>query len=288
MTSKQAIETPGRTLRRCKSRNFTMLFFAVFLILLTFEATAFVVPSRRRLAHTECCILVNQKQQRQYQQQRQQTLLLLLLFQSPKDLDIELREMEREVVGSTKAKLDLKRLSNAIESELESTGNPDLVANDAAPWQLATAAAITASVATFFITNNNSFLSTVVFIGAFFAALGDPIEEEGLAGSLARLLGRQTIESVERSKPKIRAVVRAIADEETIVALEEEVKELREENARLQLWKKRRTAIDEVMPYFSLEELKDMARRHKLPVSGTKTQLVSRLVENNVIDVDYS
>jgi hypothetical protein len=196
-------------------------------------------------------------------QKRQHTM-----YQKKKNMDMELREMEKDIVGSTNAKLDLKRIANALESsDPESNLNPEMVANTAAPWQLATAAAVTASVATF-VATTNSILASIVFIGSFLAAIGDPVEEEGLAGPVARLLGRETIKSVESSKPKIRAVVRAaVTDEETIMQLQEEVTQLREENASLRLWKEKRVATEMLLAKYTMDELRELERRHRLPSS---------------------
>jgi hypothetical protein len=93
---------------------------------------------------------------------------------------------------------------------------------------------------------------------------------------------------VESSKPKIKAVVRAaMSDQEEIFLLKEKIKQLEVQNSDLQKWKRQRIAVDESLSKFTLDELKEMARRNKLPVGGSKSQLMMRLLENDVTDLDF-
>jgi hypothetical protein len=197
--------------------------------------------------------------------------------------DWDINALEKEVVASTQAKLDLKRVTDALGVNVSPNTDPEKTAMLEAPWRTALAAAFAASTISLLATNNPT-ASTVAFIGVFFLANRDPMDEEGAFGAFARLLGRVTIKSVESSKPKLRAMARAaITSEEEILRLQQRVNELEEEKASLLLWKQRRLAVDESMSEFPLDELKEKARQNKLPVGGTKSKLLMRLVEENII-----
>ena len=112
------------------------------------------------------------------------------------------------------------------------------------------------------------------------------MEEEGAAGAGARLVGRFAINSVEVSKPKIKAVARAaMRNEEDIARLQQQISELKEENTQLRIWKERRMVIDERISDYTLDELKEIARKNRLPVGGTKAILMMRLAEAEAIDL---
>lgn len=197
----------------------------------------------------------------------------------------ELSRMEQEVKGSVQAQMDLKRVAEALDSDQLDTQNSNNPANLASRWQIALASAIFCSVVSFSLLNN-SIITGIVFIGTFILAARDPLEEEGAAGAGARLLGRFAINSVEVSKPKIKAVARAaMTNEEDISRLKQQVSELQEENATLRLWKERRIKIDERMSDYTLDELKAIARENRLAVGGTKAILMMRLLEANAIKV---
>ena len=197
----------------------------------------------------------------------------------------ELSRMEQEVKGSVQAQMDLKRVAEALDSDQLDTQNSTNSANLASRWQIALASAIFCSVVSLSLLNN-SITTGIVFIGTFILAARDPLEEEGAAGAGARLLGRFAINSVEVSKPKIKAVARAaMTNEEDISRLKQQVSELQEENATLRLWKERRIKIDEKMSDYTLDELKAIARENRLAVGGTKAILMMRLLEANAIKV---
>jgi hypothetical protein len=175
----------------------------------------------------------------------------------------EIGALEKEVVASTKAKLDLKRVTQALDANTSSNEDPEKTAILAEPWKIATAAAIAASSFAF-VTTSSYFVSLLALIGVFLVASGDPVDEQGAFGAFARLLGRVTIKSVESSRPKLRAMARAaITNEEEILNLKQKVEHLQEENARLALWKQRRMAVDESSNY-SVDELKGKARKRNL------------------------
>jgi apolipoprotein N-acyltransferase len=136
------------------------------------------------------------------------------------------------------------------------------------------------------------FLSTsllfaaVAFVATFWIAYQDPLEEEGVAGALARVLGRWTIQSVETTTPKIRAVARAaITSQEEITQLQSRVQVLEQQHAELVLWKERRLAVDRNLDKKTVEELKEMARQNNLAVGGKKHELMMRLLEAQVLQL---
>jgi len=200
-------------------------------------------------------------------------------------------ELEKEVYASTQAKMDVQRLKDTLaEKESSSTkDNPQVTAIMAAQWKISLAAA--SFVSTFYevSTKSNLSITAVVFLTVFFIANQDPLEEKGFAGALARLLGRLTIESVETSKPKLKAMARAAIStdnddrEKVITLLQQRIEVLENDNTELKQWKEQRTAADSLLSQYGVEELKVMARQNHLPVGGTKIQLLMRLLENQIL-----
>lgn len=201
-------------------------------------------------------------------------------------------ELEDEVYASTRAKMDVQTLKKTITEQAApspSEQNPQKTAIMAAQWKISLAAA--SFVSTFFLIATHSSLpiTGVVFAMVFFVANQDPLEEEGAAGALARLLGRFTIQSVETAKPKAKAMARAAfttenADREKVIELlQQKIEVLEQENSELKQWKEQRSAADTLLSQYALDELKAMARANDLPVGGTKIQLLMRLLENRVL-----
>ena len=201
-------------------------------------------------------------------------------------------ELEKEVFASTRAKMDVQRVKQTITEQAaisEGETDPQKTAIMAAQWKISLAAASFAS--TFFLISTHSSLpvTAVVFALVFFVANQDPLEEEGAAGALARLLGRFTIQSVETTKPKLKAMARAAITTESedskkvVELLQQRIEVLEQENFALKKWKEQRTAADTLLSQYGLEELKSMARANNLPVGGTKIQLLMRLLDNRVL-----
>jgi hypothetical protein len=198
--------------------------------------------------------------------------------------DDEILGLETQVKASTQARLDLKRVSEALELE-PSNKNEYTSSTIASRWQIALSSAVVASV-TIFIVLQSNIIAGAAFIGVFFVANQDPMEEEGAAGASARLLGRFAMNSVEVAKPRLKAVARAaITNEEEIYALRHEISYLRDENERLRIWKERRMAVDERSSEYTLDELKAIARENAIPVGGTKRVLMMRLLEAQAIEL---
>lgn len=201
-------------------------------------------------------------------------------------------ELEQEVFATTRAQIDVQRVKKTITEQAAPTprgADPQKIAIMAAQWKIALAAA--SFVSTFFLIATHSSLPVtgVVFLAVFFVANQDPLEEEGAAGALARLLGRFTIQSVETTKPKLKAMARAAISTETddrdqiLTLLQQRIEVLEQENTELKNWKAQRLAADALLSQYGLEELKGMARMNQLPVGGTKIQLLMRLLENRVL-----
>ena len=201
-------------------------------------------------------------------------------------------ELEQEVYASTRAQMDVNRVKKTIIDQAtpsKTDVDPQKTAIMAAQWKISLAAA--SFVSTFFLIATHSSLpiTGVVFVAVFFVANQDPLEEEGFAGALARLLGRFTIQSVETTKPKLKAMARAAIStedddrEQVITLLRQRIDVLERENNELKSWKDQRMAADTLVSQYGLEELKAMARQNQLPVGGTKIQLLMRLLENGVL-----
>ena len=201
-------------------------------------------------------------------------------------------ELEQEVFASTRAKMDAQRVKQTITEQAapSPTGaDPQKTAIMAAQWKISLAAA--SFVSTFFLIATHSGLPVtgVVFAFVFFVANQDPLEEEGAAGALARLLGRFTIQSVETTKPKLKAMARAAITSENedrakvVELMQQRIEVLEQENYELKKWKEQRSSADALLSQYGLDELKAMARQNNLPVGGTKIQLLMRLIENRVL-----
>eukprot|EP00980_Cylindrotheca_fusiformis_P030982 scaffold25694_cov127-Cylindrotheca_fusiformis.AAC.13 len=197
--------------------------------------------------------------------------------------DDGLLDLENRVRALAQERLDLKRVSEALEVKPRiDEYSPSSTLSSR--WQIALSSAIVSS-AVVFATTQSKAASGSVFVAIFFMANRDPIEEEGAVGASARLLGRFAIKSVEVAKPKLKAVARAaITNEEEIYALRQEINSLRDENRNLRLWKARILAVDERLADYTLDELKGIARENAIPVGGSKRALMMRLFEAELIE----
>ena len=200
-------------------------------------------------------------------------------------------ELEQEVFASTRAQMDVQRVKNTLKekSAPSNDDDPQRTAIMAAQWKISLAAASFVSTFVEISTHSNLPITATVFIVVFFIANQDPLEEEGAAGALARLLGRLTIQSVETTKPKIKAMARAAIStedddkEQVISILQQRIEVLENQNSQLKKWKDQRTAADTLLSQYAVEDLKAMARQNHLPVGGTKIQLLMRLLENRIL-----
>ena len=86
----------------------------------------------------------------------------------------------------------------------------------------------------------------------------------------------------------------ALTGQDDVVQLQENLREMKLRNQKLtkelshlRLWKRRKEWIDENSPSYNLQDLKDAARQRGIVVSGTKPQLLMRLIEADVIRLDF-
>jgi hypothetical protein len=199
----------------------------------------------------------------------------------------EVEDMEKEVYASARLQMDQKQVERALlEKEEASTTtsiDPQRAALLASPWQISLAAASAVSTFVLVTTNASLMIAGIVFVVVFAVANGDPLDEENATGAVARQVGRLTIQSVESSKPKLKAIARAaITDQEEILLLKQKITQLEQENAELKLWKERRISVDDNLSKYTLDEMKGVARSNGLAVGGTKSQLMMRILENGV------
>lgn len=199
-------------------------------------------------------------------------------------------ELEQEVYASTRAQMDVQKVKRTIIDQAPSSDvDPERTAIMAAQWKISLAAASFVSTFVTIATHSNLAITAIVFVAVFFVANQDPLEEEGAAGALARLLGRITIQSVETTKPKLKAMARAAitsedeSQEQVVRLLQQRIEVLENENAQLKRWKQQRNKADALLSQYALDDLKAMARANNLPVGGTKIQLLMRLLENRVL-----
>lgn len=159
-------------------------------------------------------------------------------------------------------------------------------------WKIALAAGLAAALVSFLLLHQ-PLLSLAFLLTTTIVAARDPIDEgsslvdgeDDVAGPLARLIGRATLQSIEGSTPKVRAITRAVVTGDAeIDSLRGRIRELEGENRSLALWVERRRYVDEYVGKFKLDQLKDSARKEGLPVGGTKVQLMMRLAEAGCLE----
>lgn len=200
------------------------------------------------------------------------------LCATKKSLENEIRRMEIDVMESTQKKMDVKRVTEFLDND-----NVSEVAGPVSGLTVSLSAGIAAGVVAW-IALQNLLIALCAFVAVSIAASGDPLDDDSAAGAFARLFGRFTFKSWQTSKPKIKAVVKAaVQGEDEVSLLKVRLQQLEEEVRELRLWKQRRVAVDESQSSFTLDELKDMARKHDLKVGGSKVQLMLRLVESGVL-----
>lgn len=233
------------------------------------------------------------------------------------DVDVDVARLEREVMASVRAEMDARTVADALRSDSDAgvdrslsssmgeswgvvggdrfavSGTSEASSDSPLPspseppsaWRVAFAAGL-ASASMLYWALHSFVLSSLAFVVVFVVASGDPLEEEGAAGALARVVGRATLKSIETTRPKVKAVARAaLSGDAESIELRRRVRELEEENADLRLRIARRDAVDIALPKFTLDELRGMARRKGLRVGGSKARLLLRLIENGAVDL---
>lgn len=216
---------------------------------------------------------------------------------------MSIMDMEKEVVASAQLQMDKRKVVDALETKKSpKTKTPEKAAMMAAPLQISAAAAISAFIGCECVTHSN-FLSLIVLAVVFISAFKDPVDDEGLVGAISRILGRATIHTVESSKPRLKRIARAAIvddDDESFFKtdigrqrirtnqdprLARYIQQLEDENASLSLWKERRQMVDQYLPYYSMDDLHSKARQSGIDISCTKSQLVMRLLEADIIQL---
>jgi len=178
-------------------------------------------------------------------------------------------------------------ISNSALAKLESSSTASTTTSPPSQWQVAFAAgSINAFIALFLF--QMPVLSFGVFLLTSYVASRDPSEDEDLlegdiSGPVSRIVGRATLESIEKSKPTIGRVARAVVEGDVVEELQVRNVMLRDENNSLKGEVARRTAIETQSKYYTVANLKDIARKDGLKVGGTKAQLMMRLLENESI-----
>jgi phenylpropionate dioxygenase-like ring-hydroxylating dioxygenase large terminal subunit len=177
-------------------------------------------------------------------------------------------------------------------------------------FQISLAAAMVCGTITWIVIHN-SIIAVLISISVFMTAFMDDDDtttttttswsnnnldnnNNNITGALARILGRTTIRSVQASEPKIKAIARVVITgkediqylQQTIQILQQENQTLQRENAQLQQWKQKHSLIHQIIfPNYTLAQLKDLAKLHQLPVSGTKLELIERLLDANILQL---
>lgn len=193
--------------------------------------------------------------------------------------DAEVLAIEKEIRESTKARLDLQRVEKLLEDDLEV--EEKAIAPD---WQVSLAAGSVAGLLTVGTTENWA-LAMFALVSVYLIANGDPLEEQTPVGATARVVGRATLHSLHALQPKIKAVARvALRGDDKIALLTDRIEQLEAENEKLRLWQKRRNAVDNSLSKYTLTQLKKMARENDLAVGGSKTTLLMRLAEADVLE----
>ena len=193
--------------------------------------------------------------------------------------------LEQQVVASAQARMDAKRVLQVLdETDTQPVTVPTTTA--ATRYTIALAAALVTGVASLTL-DHNLIVSGIIFVVVFILACADPLQDDSISGAMARMVGRVTLQSVQASQPKLKALARAVVTgEEEILVLKQQVHDLTNQVKELRQWQMRRLFVDQELGNYSHVELKDQARSHGLAVGGTKTQLLMRLVEANVIAVN--
>jgi hypothetical protein len=201
----------------------------------------------------------------------------------------EIDSIEKHVYATAQSKLDLNRLVNALDRENEpkvvsDLSDPKDVDALTSPSTIAVTAGLVTSIVSFYLFHN-AILSIGLFVVAWLAAI-DPLKNDSLVGVVARIMGRSVLESVTVVQPKLKAVARAaVTEEDEIALLTKKLREAEQEIRELRLWKQTREKLDSISSRISLEDLKDLARRNKLTTSGSKNDLLMRLIDAEVIEL---
>ena len=194
--------------------------------------------------------------------------------------------IEERVKFSAQSQVDVDRILKLFDdtSDYATAANSDLLYDQEdltvfSNLQIAVAASVTTALLSFFLWHSAK-LTSIVCVAVFVAA-----NTETVSGALARILGRTTLQVSQSYTPKLKALARAVVTgEEEIQMLRLQIRQLQAENDELKLYKQQRERVDQYLNRFSVSELGDLARSNGLPVSGTKNELLLRLIQYGVLE----
>ena len=200
--------------------------------------------------------------------------------------DMSIAQIEQDVIASANAKVDMARVKNAIYNDLNNQDNQP----PPSQWRVALASGSMIGLFSFVLFHQPIVSAGFFLISAYIASKDPQYENDGLmagdeiSGPITRIVGRATIQSIERSKPKVKAVARAaIFGEDEIGYLRQRVEELEIENEEMNDWIERRRYIDDNAKHYSLDTLRDIARQYDISVDGNKLQLMMRLMDADIL-----
>ncbi len=176
---------------------------------------------------------------------------------------------------------DEKEKTNSVfETVTTITPNPS-------NWSIAIASGAVLGLLSF-IALQLPMLSFSIFLLTTYVASRDPtLDEDLVAGDLTgpatRTLGRMTLDAVETVTPTFKAVMRAIISGDELIDMKSVNRELMNENDDLRMEIARKEAIEDLKKHYTVKQLKEIAKRDGLKVSGNKFELMMRLLENDSI-----
>ena len=203
----------------------------------------------------------------------------------------DINMIEKEIIENTRAKIDFKRVTDAIFEDSDGANDDTKLLlgskNNRHSNQIALTAALTTAFASFLVFQNY-ILSIVSFVLTYFIALGDPLEEDNIIGSLVRILGRSALSVISSIKPRIKSILRvSIKGDDELLELRQQIQTLQEENKSLRTLLLKKETIENDLPKYTLDQLKELCRKNDISgYSGlTKEKLLTKLVDEGIIQL---
>jgi len=170
------------------ARGFSVLLMAVFAIMLSVclvSVTGFGVsmPVSSFMGSTKSPTKLNAKKSEAIVKPRA-TRTIYKPKADENGVQAEVLAIEREIQESTKARLDLKRVSELLEDDVEAEERAET-----SDWQVSLAAGSVAAAVTLGTTDNWT-LATFALVSVYVIANGDPLEEQTPAGEKCGFLRR--------------------------------------------------------------------------------------------------
>ena len=224
--------------------------------------------------------------------------------------EVLLQQMEEEVLVSAQARLDMKKLQNTFlaiintrnEAEQEKMNREDTSSSlydpSSARLQVSrTNVALAAGFTSFlllYLFFHNLIPSILSFLAITFVASRDPVMEEdgdgvipSFIGPTSRLLGYYVLSFIDKVNWKLYMIGRAaVTDTNEVDSLRNQIECLEETNRKLELWIQQRQYVDDCIGNYSLDDLKTLSRKSNLSGNGSKVQLMMRLLQEGVLEID--